>query len=247
MSHDERMTLAHEIISQIQATYGDDILAVGIYGSLARGSDGPFSDIEILCVVATAPTRRAVEWCAGPWKAEVNFATIASLEEYAQQIDNRWPLTHGMFAHIQPIFDPADMFARMRSLAFADQPAIVQTVIEEILVGELYEIIGKLRNAQARNQTDPLVALVVELAHMMAMAIGLANHHCYTTGTQVLTEAVALPDRPAGFETLVTRIQTGQLADADALFIITDTLWTGIVAWATTHHWQIVSPQRIPL
>ena len=48
-SHAERMTRAKEIAAQFRAKF--DVLAIGLYGSLARGTDGPYSDIEMHCVL----------------------------------------------------------------------------------------------------------------------------------------------------------------------------------------------------
>lgn len=46
---DERMQIAHSIAQQVIAKYGANVRAIGIYGSLARKTDGPFSDIELKC------------------------------------------------------------------------------------------------------------------------------------------------------------------------------------------------------
>jgi kanamycin nucleotidyltransferase len=51
MTHKARLALAYEIANQIHAHYGDTVLAIGLYGSLARGTDGPYSDIEMWCVL----------------------------------------------------------------------------------------------------------------------------------------------------------------------------------------------------
>ncbi len=47
----------YEIAAQIRAHYQEHLLALGVYGSLARGSDGPFSDIEMHCVLQGEGTR----------------------------------------------------------------------------------------------------------------------------------------------------------------------------------------------
>ena len=44
-SHAERMARAEAIAAQFRAKFGKKVRAIGLYGSLARGSDGPHSDI----------------------------------------------------------------------------------------------------------------------------------------------------------------------------------------------------------
>ena len=50
-SHEERMQRAGEIYQQIAKHFKGRVQAAGIYGSLARGSDGPYSDIEMHVVL----------------------------------------------------------------------------------------------------------------------------------------------------------------------------------------------------
>lgn len=46
MAHEERLALARSIAARAQEVHGDNLLAAGAYGSLARGEDGPYSDVE---------------------------------------------------------------------------------------------------------------------------------------------------------------------------------------------------------
>jgi len=68
----ERLRLAQAIANRARDRHGADFLAAGRYGSMARGSDGPFSDIEIFCILRRPEQEFSFEWVAGPWKAEVN-------------------------------------------------------------------------------------------------------------------------------------------------------------------------------
>ena len=45
MEHQERMKLASVIAERLMRRYGESVKAVGLYGSLARGEDGPCSDL----------------------------------------------------------------------------------------------------------------------------------------------------------------------------------------------------------
>lgn len=43
MTREERMKIVHEIKERILDKYGDDVKAIGVYGSLGRQTDGPYS------------------------------------------------------------------------------------------------------------------------------------------------------------------------------------------------------------
>ena len=78
------------------------------------------------------------------------------------------------------------------------------------------------------------------------MMVGLANRQCYTTGTRVISEAVALPDLPDGFRELGQVILTGDFRDGQQLGTACERLWQGINVWAQGHGYQFISPERIP-
>jgi predicted nucleotidyltransferase len=94
MDHEQRMALTREISERLLAVHKDRVLAIGVYGSLAQGTDAPYSDIEMLCVLRTTGEERVYEWMPGPWKAEVNIYSRDRILEEAATVDERWPLTH---------------------------------------------------------------------------------------------------------------------------------------------------------
>src|SRR5438552_15833976 len=51
VSHEARVELGRKIASQIINSYKDAVLAICIYGSVAKRLDRPYSDLEIFCVV----------------------------------------------------------------------------------------------------------------------------------------------------------------------------------------------------
>jgi len=61
MTHDERMATAAQLKDRIISRYGDNVLAVFVTSSTARGLDLPFSDLELTVVHrdGTAPDDRA--------------------------------------------------------------------------------------------------------------------------------------------------------------------------------------------
>ncbi|CAC7780316.1 Kanamycin nucleotidyltransferase [Staphylococcus aureus] len=65
MTREERMKIVHEIKERILDKYGDDVKAIGVYGSLGRQTDGPYSDIEMMCVMSTEEAEFSHEWTTG--------------------------------------------------------------------------------------------------------------------------------------------------------------------------------------
>jgi kanamycin nucleotidyltransferase len=246
MDHQQRMDLAGKIAERLTARYEAAVKAIGLYGSLARNEDGPYSDIEMFCVLKAPGKTYNYEWSTGPWKAEVNVLDEVSLRQKASQVDGRWAQTHGAFMHIFPLAGPEDYFSGLRELVMTHPPEIFHAAIEEVLIGDIYEIIGKVRNAQAKEHHQALTVLAVELVLRTAYALGLAHRYLYRTKSSVLDEAVNLPDPPEGFHTLAQMVMMGNLQDAKTVNSACDTLWSGLVRWAKERGYTLIAPHGIP-
>lgn len=92
LTRKERMKIAYTIADQVLVKYGSNVKAIGIYGSVARKTDGPFSDIEIKCILNSLEERYSYEWTSGDWKSEVNIDSVKDILEDATTIEEDWPL-----------------------------------------------------------------------------------------------------------------------------------------------------------
>lgn len=247
MTRNERLDICREIASRLHEVYGESILAIGIYGSIARGTDGPYSDIEMFCVLRDSgePVELCHEWSAGPWKAEVDVYTADILLRNASTVEGRWPLTHGPFLTHLSLYDPDGFFPRLREAAESPTGADFRRAIQEVLVGEMYEFIGKLRNVSQLGPHTYLPYLAMELAHYGAMIVGLHNRKLYSTGAMVLPEALQLPDLPDGFAPLAQMVMSGQLASSAQIVSTCEDYWNGLVKWADEHGY-VIHTGRIP-
>jgi len=239
MERARRLALAREIAAQLQRHYGDQVLALGVYGSLARGTDGPYSDIEIHCVLRGSGIERCFEWSAGPWKAEVDVYSEDVLLRWAAQVDGDWALTHRVCTDVWALFDPTGFFPRLRDVTLSQPAPVFEQVLHDVIVGELYELIGKIRNVRAAQYEACLAYLAVEFAEYGAFLVGLANRYLYTTSTRMFEESLVLPDRPAGYDGLCHMVMVGELADPAQIVEACETFWSGVERWAEEREIQI--------
>jgi kanamycin nucleotidyltransferase len=231
-THTERMARAEQIASRFQAYYAENLLAIGIYGSLGRSMDGPFSDIEMHVIVKGEEIERAFEWSSGPWKAEVDVYSPDVFLAQAGKLDDLWPITQGSFARVLPLHDPKRLFHRAAHAVFDHTLEEYNALIREVLIGDLYEMIGKARNALARGQTGDLAVEAVLAARYAACVVGLANRCLYSTGPEIFPESLGLPGRPAGYDALIELVMSGELSDPRRVVEVMDALWEGEEEWA---------------
>ncbi len=231
-TREERLATAQRIFERVMQLHGDDILAVGLYGSMARGDDGPFSDVEMMCVLRSAGVNDNAEWSAGNWKAEVNFRSREVVWNRAGELDEEWSVSHGKYMDMLPLHDPESFFPQLRERVFAHSAEAIHDCMREVIIGDMCELGGKWRNQQAAGVFDYVPAIAFKLAEQGAWVIGLANRHLYTTGAAMRVESMALPDRPAGYDALCMAVMRGELSDAQQVINLCEACWAGVVAWA---------------
>lgn len=246
MTRRERLALVEEMHSKLRARYGDQLKAIALYGSTARGTDGPYSDIELICVLRSDGEEYSFEWSAGPWKAEVDVYSEAILLAKAARVSGSWPMTHGAFQTATPLYDPDGYFQQVRDAASAPTDEQIRTAIEETLVGELYELAGKLRNATAACRTSFLPMLATYFALYGAWVIGLQNRRCFTASSIMLEEAMAWDHRPPGYDRLCRMVTAGRLSSPTEVTEACEDFWQGLNLWAREQGYQITDPRRIP-
>ena len=247
MDRAKRMALVHEIADRVLTLYKERILAIGLYGSIARGTDGPYSDIEMLCVLRSTGEEYSYEWSHGSWKAEVDFYSQDILLRKAAEVDVDWPLTHGAYCDVLALYDPELFFAKLRDTVLSQSQERFITAIRGVIVGELYELIGKLRNARHSEYTACLPELALNMAKYGAFLVGLANRRYYSNSTRVLEESLNLPGRPAGYDALCRMAMKGELSDPDRVAETCETFWFGVEQWATERNIRIQEPRKIPI
>ena len=232
-THAERLRRLEEIAAQLRRHFGARLLALGLYGSVARGTDGPYSDIEMYCVIQGEGIDYAYEWSSGPWKAEVDVRSPDTLLAWAAELDGMWSLTHFAAVSVQPLEDPQGIFARMARAAMQHSDREIAAALAECIVGEIYELVGKIRNAVAQGKNASLALFTVELVRYAAGVVGLAQRHLYPSAAEMLDDSLMLPDLPAGYPALCRLVISGRLDDAQEILARVDTFWAGVEAWAT--------------
>jgi len=246
LSHEQRIALAKDITERILAVHGEYVLAIGIYGSTARGTDGPYSDVEMLCVLRTSGEDYTYEWTPGPWKAEVNFRSQDVELREAAKVEDDWPLTHGRYCDALPTYDPDGFFAELCSSITLQSAEAFEVSMREVMVGDMYELLGKLRNATSLSHPADIPRLAVELVWKGALLLGLAHRFTYFTSSTMLEQSLHLPSRPAGYDKLCALVMGGYLADGFAVADACEAFWNGVEQWAAERMLILEEPRRIP-
>jgi kanamycin nucleotidyltransferase len=238
-TREQRWARLQEIAAQLRAHYGPRLLALGVYGSVARRADGPYSDIEMYCVIQGEGVDYAYEWTTGPWKAEVDVRSPDTLLAEAGELEGMWSLTHQAAVSVLPLEDPQGIFTQMAQAALDHTDEEYAQALSDLIVGEIYELVGKVRNALAQDKTASLALFTAELGRYAAGMVGLAARRLYPSASEMLADSLTLPDQPYGYAELCQLLISGKLDDPRQIGAIVDTFWEGTLAWARQRELRI--------
>jgi kanamycin nucleotidyltransferase len=177
----------------------------------------------------------------------VNFESEDVIFSEAAIVDERWAITHGAYFDLKPLYGSNDFFSKLKDTLRLPSQEAFAAAVSEIIVGNIYEEIGKLRNCRLEGNTDYLPVLACEIAQQGALAIGLAHKKCYSTRALLLQESLGFENRPDGFEKLCQIVMEGKLSDFDTITITLETFWVGLVKWAEENSFNLEKRCIAPL
>jgi kanamycin nucleotidyltransferase len=138
--------MANEIKNKLLVHYKESILAVGVYGSIGQGTDGPFSDIEMHVITDNHTELKGHEFVYDRFKIEISTRTKDEIFKKAMKVDDMWPIKTGSLIHVLPLYDPYKIFEDIKSLPQKVSDNEFKEVIKEFMIWEPYETMGKIRN-----------------------------------------------------------------------------------------------------
>lgn len=245
-SRADRLQIVDRIVADVHRTYGDTLQAMALYGSVGRGSDGDYSDIEIWCMLSTPGVDTSEEWVYGPNKVEVDFYGEDVIRARAVEVSSDWPLQQGDWVNNRPLFGDRAFFLELRELVMSPPKAVFDAVIAEMVVGECYELMGKVRNGRMRGDLSFLPMTACDFTLHLALMAALIHRHIYSTSSLLMQEALALPTLPAGYAELAVLVTTGKLDDHAQTSAALEATWTGMESWLAQHEIDLSERTRWP-
>jgi kanamycin nucleotidyltransferase len=242
----ERWQTVDRIVADLHRTHGEGVLAIALYGSLARATDGPYSDIEIWCMVDEPGLDTTEEWVYGPNKAEVDLYGADVMAASAVEVDEMWSLRQGEIMNCRPLFGDRARFEALRAAVMSPPKETFDEVVAEMVVGECFEWMGKIRNGVAHNDLDFLPITACNFTLHLALMAALLHRHIYSTSSALMREALALPSLPTGYAELARMVIAGELHDKPRIAAAIETVWQGMEGWLVAHEVDFGARQRWP-
>lgn len=242
----DRLNLARTVASRLQEFYGPQLLFCALYGSLARDTDGPFSDVELFCALPAGPEPCQVyEWIEGGIKCKVRIYTQAALEEETAMVDAEWPLSHNKIFHHRLLAGSPGLLDRLRGLATGVSDAAFATAITRVYIAEVFELTAKLFNlCRTPGQTPGAVGpVLIRLLEQVAIIVGMAERTCFSTRAHMLNEAASRKTLPGAYPDLCALALDGRWRDTERVGRLVEALWQDLRSFLQSR--QLLLPTAI--
>lgn len=230
-TREEKMNMIRTITDRLMQRYGEDIIAVGVYGSTAYQKEGLYSDIEMHVVTKDSVTIPGHEFIYGKFKLELSCREKSKLFERARRLDDGWSIWAESYVNVLAIHDPEGIFAELKEVPFQASEESVREMMRIFMIWEPYETMGKIRNNYENGNSSYIQLGAKDLAWQTAKLVGLANRTFYTTRARTFEESLHLKSKPDGYRELVAFLEAGDLRDKETLYMHCENLWSGLNAW----------------
>ncbi len=219
------MALARRIAGELREREGRNLIAIGVYGSVARGRDREHSDIDLYVLV-----RRKRAWM-GHVLRDGYLVTISqhTPEEGRAEVTGPGPWLCeklGGWRSMRPLDDPSRLLARLTARAGRPTAAQFHGAARKDLV-EVFEDYGKVLNAVAAG--DALDAREMSLWFTGGAASALLDIEGRTIGTDHEIAPEVRRSGATGREILRLRYATLSLRETERL---ARRIWADLIARA---------------
>ena len=170
MNHRQRWTACQAVSRKLISKYGTEILATGVTGSVSRGADMDFSDVDFQILVKERARVKSHRFVLKGCLFSVAARTVNDWMKEMIEPNFSLPLVVGSLKSMRIVHDPDMHFDRLRlqseSLAASCWRNAVRVGLEEMT-----EDLGRLRNVYAGGdwinfrRLLPLVALEATLVY----------------------------------------------------------------------------------
>lgn len=245
-SRPARLALAQRVADRVEARFGANLLFCALYGSVARETDGPYSDVELFCARRSGEMPCQVfEWIEAEIKVKLRVYTEAGLIAETAAVDAEWPLSHNKLFHHRLLVGHPGLLDKLQQIAVSADEAAFSTAITHLYLSEVFELTAKLYNL--RGLASPaemgLWPVLIKLLEQVSIILGMAERRCFSTRQQLLTEAVAWGVLPGAFPRLCQLALTGNYREDTPWDSLTEQLWTELGAFL--QHRNALAPAAI--
>ena len=244
LTHADRWQLAQDLVQRMVGQYGDGILLAAVYGSTARGTDTPWSDLELWFVTEDGASAQGQQFLYRGIAAGYEVHPRSELERALSKPTSHWPFYMGVLSVLHVLHGDAGLVGRWLALGRSAPEEGFRELLRARLPGLVHESYGRILSCQARGNLHDIGANVIEVLYEMKEALCLLNRrwvtHDYYQGYQ---ETFGFPFLPDDYQELVDALWYA--SQTDEIVPLAKRLFANYVRLLEAHGLSPVDYQRI--
>ena len=234
MEHNERYQLALDLCARMVAKY--PVIIGGVYGSTARGTDTPTSDLEMWYVVEDGCEAQGQHLIFQDTAVGYRVYQERELIEILTNPDGRWPFHLGALEVLEVLHGDPARVREWIDRATATPIGLFHDRLAAHLPGLVIESYGRIHSSVERGDWATAGYSLTEVLFEMRTALCLLNKRWVTRDYDAgLLQVAAFPKVPAGYGELVPALLAAN--DLEALLPLADRLVEGF--------WKLVEAEGI--
>jgi predicted nucleotidyltransferase len=181
-----RLALAQKIAEELRIREGRNLVAVGVFGSVARGEDRRHSDVDMLVVLRRKRARIRHTMRSGVLVTILQQIPAEARAEVAGALPGLNDALGG-WRSLRPLYDPSGLLARLHAQALRPNVRAFRRAAQ-LHVVEVFEDLGKLRNAIAARDVDEAREMAIWFSGAAMGTLFDLEGHVLKTGRRAFVE-----------------------------------------------------------
>ncbi|MCK4592912.1 nucleotidyltransferase domain-containing protein [bacterium] len=203
LDQDNRYYLALRLAQSLSERYGNGLLLCGLFGSAMRGTDTPWSDLELFCVTDDPCPLKSASFIYHGIFVGVTVKKKGELERALSNPTMDWPVLMGILSVIEPLAGDGDLVAKWIETGESAPEERFRALLKRNLPKLVFESYGRIRSCEVRENENDLYPAVYEICFEMNRVICLLNRRWVTHDYhQGVVDACDFPLLPKGYAEL---------------------------------------------
>ncbi len=194
----EKRSIAKKVAQDLKRDFGANLLAVGLRGSVARGTAEKFSDIDLLVVLQKLEETPLTYKIIDNTYCSLNFETRASALSKLREPHPELPETLGGFTKIRAIYDPGGLLLRLEEEARRVPSNVFQESAELALIHS-FEDFCRAKNAFLKKDNIVLKDNIHNITHSAASVVASLNEKGFASDREIFKSYKKFEKTPRNF------------------------------------------------
>ncbi|HEV2119835.1 MAG TPA: nucleotidyltransferase domain-containing protein [Candidatus Bathyarchaeia archaeon] len=180
----KKRSIARTVLGELKKSFGANLLAVGLIGSVARGTAEKFSDVDLLIILQRLKTTAYTYKIVDDTHCSLNFETWKTAISKLREPHPELPETLGGFTKILGVYDPDELLPRLEDQA-RRIPSNVFRKSAELAMIYSFEDFCRAKNAFLKKDDIVLKDNISNVTHSAANAVAALNETGFVSDREI--------------------------------------------------------------